>query len=545
MAESPRSGNSNQRFGNQRDAVERLYVYWMVSTALLLLVLVVVVIMTRGMLQRQALNLRELENRVLMLEALTQRDPTVPPQKPTPSDARQQSTVDPAHDAAAAANQTSLREPEEDAAPEPVSDEPAVAVIPAEDEILAWLDRAVERDPVTPLDLRDATTADELVTAALKVVERARWAGATWARLAVVARLVGRDTAADSFARRADQAGASLVPYAEVVTRDLLAARRASEAMPFVSHLEKQTRASALSQVLLAAVYLQTDERAAADQAVMRIDELDDLSVRDRLLLARVLLDLQRWEALDMVMASIDEAPAPLAAERSYLQAIAYTRAGRTVEALAVLDSLAADLEEGSLAPTPAPPAEPWGAPAPSGYEIAVWRGVTLLEARQIDAAREALRRAAENAPQRPLAHYYLGRLEIDAGRHDLAENHLLNATACDADFAPAWESLAVLALNRDQIDDALAHLEEVVRINPRRASAHFAQAIAHAKRSEGEPAGAALRKAFQYQPRYLEEAKHTEVLLRLFSPDQLDQMAQEGPISATQPADGSESDVE
>jgi tetratricopeptide (TPR) repeat protein len=102
-----------------------------------------------------------------------------------------------------------------------------------------------------------------------------------------------------------------------------------------------------------------------------------------------------------------------------------------------------------------------------------------------------------------------------------------------------------VLALNRDQIDDALAHLEEVVRINPRRASAHFAQAIAHAKRSEAEPAGAALRKAFQVQPRYLEEAKHTEVLLRLFSPDQLDQMAQEGPISATQPADGSESDLE
>ena len=218
----------------------------------------------------------------------------------------------------------------------------------------------------------------------------------------------------------------------------------------------------------------------------------------------------------------LDAVPEPLTAERNFMEAISLARRDRTVEALAVLDYLAAE------APPPADARRPWPVPHPDAYELTVWRGVTLMYAGQMDSAREALDAAAQRDPGRPEAYYFRGMLEANAGRPDVARNYLKNALAGAARLAPAWEALATLDLDADKVEIALQSLARAVEINPRRATAHFLRAIAHAKLSQAEPAAAALRVAFQLDPTLLSEAQQADVLKRLFTPAQLDALAAE-----------------
>ena len=509
------------------DAVERLYVYWLVSTALLILVVLIVVMLTRGMLRRQAAAVDELTGRVAALEdeisalrddlGYVYDEPESTPQDAQPS---REPILEPG--GPPAAHQPELPDVGADRAT-PATETAA----PADAMVQQALDRVVSDDPVTPLDVADPSEAGHVVETALLYAERARWGAATWARLAVLARLVGRDTAAEAFAERARAAGDPLLSYAEVSARSLLARGRPQEALPQARSLAAASRGAPRAQVLLAAAFMGTDDPASADEVVETLALPVVVPVYDKLVLAGVLMALEHWPQLEAVLSTVHDVPAELHAEHSFLVAVSLARAARTVEALAVLEGLLAETRPGPEAAV----AGGWRWPRPDRHELEVWRGVTLMLAQQPEATRDVLQRAAGAAPDRADAHYYLGLLEARAGRGEIAKSHLKNALARAPRLTPALEALALLEIDEGQVPAALQHLSQAVAINFRRAPAHFLTAIAHAKLSEAEPAAAALRITFQLDERYLAEAKQTDVILKLFTPDELDRLAAESSL--------------
>ena len=518
---SPRPTTSTPRPG--RGAVERLYVYWLVSTALLLLIALTVVIMTRGNARRQNTAIADLGGRVADLEqslgdlrtavaSLAQSPPAGP--QPALPQATEAATAPPS-----VAPGEGATAPSE--SPTPSSPEPPQ--IPSEDALRAQLDAMLRPVPVWPIDVLDTAAASALLDMAVRNVERARWSGATWSRLAVLACLQGREAAAQAFARRAAVGGDLLIVYAEVSVRWLLAQGRGQEALTFATDLIERSQGAPIARVLLSATLLAVGDPASADEVLETIPEPTGFHAYDRFLLARVLIALERWEGLGPLVAGDQETPEELAAEHNFLNAVAMTRANQNVAALALLDGLAPETAAGASAQGAVTAS--WPIPRPSRYEVELWRGITLMQTRQLETARTILHQAAGLDPSRPEAHFHLGKLEYEAGHTDLAANHLQNALACSANMATAWEALAILAINENNADQALEHLNQALRCNVRRASSHFLIATVHAKLGQAGPAREALANAFRIDPRYRAAAQETDVLLKLFTPAELDEI--------------------
>jgi tetratricopeptide (TPR) repeat protein len=506
--------------GPQRGAIERLYVYWLVSALLLVLALVVVVLVTQGIAQRQRETIDELTTRIASLE-----------QRPA--------------EAPATSAQTPAREPpddldEDEARPEPATNRPmpgaartvpsptppraAETPVPPDREITAKLGDAVGDDPVTPSDVEDVDAAAAVVETGLRYVSRASWSATTWARLAVLSRLLGRDVPAEAFADRARAGKAPLANYAEVTARSLLARGRAADALALVQPLVDQ-EPGAVVRVLTAVALLRNDDPASADEMIDTLALPVVLPTYDKLLLARALLELEAWVRLDATLSTVGDVSPELVLEYRFLLATSYVHTNRCPEALGLLDALAADVA-GEPGGRHWP--ENWPVPRPTRYEIETWRGVALMYAQQLDAARTALQNAAQLDAGRPEAHYYLGLLEWRAGRADLASTNLKNALAHAPKMARAWEALAIIEMEDGRLARALEDLGHATAINFRRASAHFLTAVVQARLGQREPAASALRIAFQLDPNYLAEAKQAEVLTRLFTPEELDHLAAE-----------------
>jgi tetratricopeptide (TPR) repeat protein len=521
----------SQRARPAQDAMERLYVYWVVSTGLLTLAMLVVAIMTRGTLERQNAAVNDLAEQVTALRgevrdlqetggARSRMEIPLAAQRPVPGAPGAQ--VSPAAPA---------REPVATRSAGPATLPADVA--PSDSAMRKALDELMGDEPVTLADVTDAEAAGGLLTTAMQYASEARWSGQTWSRLAVLARLLAQDVIAADFAERAAAAGEPLTSYAEVSVRSLLARGRAQEALPLAENLRQHAPGSPDARVLAAAAFMGIDDPASADEVLETLPVPVVVPTYDKLLLARVLMDLEYWTRLEAVLSTVQSVPAELSAERSFLLAASLAHAGRTVEALALLDGLAA--EEKPAAETKA--ARPWPWPQPSRYEIEVWRGVTLTLARQPEAARQVLQQAAALDSGRPEAPYYLGLLEAQVGRPDLAKMQLKNALAIAPRMVPAWEALASLEINEGDISLALQHLSQAVSINFRCALAHFLMAVAHAKESQKGAAEEALRITFQLDGSYLAEAKQTEVLLNLFTPAELDALAAEPAPEGLRPA--------
>jgi tetratricopeptide (TPR) repeat protein len=545
------------------DAVERLYAYWIISTALLLFVLIIVTVYVCGTLTSQAREynrlLSDLGNRVAALEVVSAR--TAIPAVPAERGESRTPPAGPAKPAAQPGMGQPAAPPDRSEHPVPTTGEaqrsrPPADVPPAEVEIVGLLDRAMAKGVATPFAIADQPMAEAALTSGLKYVQLADWSGVTWARLAVLARLLGRDQGADACARRAYTAGDPLTAFAQVSARVLLARGRAREAMMHAEHFADQTASSPASRLLLARVFLALENPAATDELVATFDDLGALDEGDKLTLARLDLELQHWEKLAAVMATLPRVSAELESERIFLQAVALIQQNqRLVEALSLLDFLS---ERGGTADAGQPaaatpqggeeaaalqsqpvvdarrPADP--PPGPNDYEIATWRGVALMRGGQVEAARQVLDAAAILRADRPEAYYWRAMLEIREGQPETAKNHLQNALATSARFAPAWETLGSLALNTGNLDAAIENLQKAVAANERLASAHFLIAVAHAKASRREPAASALQTALQLDPAYLERAQQTEVLIRLFTADELKALA--APPAETAPAE-------
>lgn len=528
-------GSRAPRSRSTPDALERLWVYWLISTGLLMLAVLIVAIMTRGTLQRQNVVVSELADRVTVLQDQVrelQESAGVPRAGGVPATTEPRERED-----------SGVKEPAgalvPGGAPRVASRGPAPAAtpvtpVPSDGVMRTRLEEVVADDPVTLADVTDVPTAGHLLELALRAGNRAPWSGRTWSRLAVLARLLAQDVLAEDFAERAAAAGESLSGYTEVSVRSLLARGRAREALPLARELMEPGAGRATARVLAAATFLETDDPASADEVLEALPVPVVVPSYDKLVLARVLLALEHWPRLEAVLSTLPPVPEKLMPEYSFLLAASLGHGGQTVKALAILDGLQADETATTEAASPEDRVWPW--PRPDRYQIEVWRGVTLTLAQQPETARQVLQQAAELDPGRPDAQYYLGVLEARLGRPDVAKMYLKNALASAARLVPAWEALASLEINEGEINLALQHLSQAVSINFRRALAHFLMAIAHAKVLQKGPAAEALRITFQLEGSYLAEAKQTEVLLNLFTPAELDELAAEPAAGALRP---------
>lgn len=508
-----------------RGAVERLFVYWMISTALLALIAIVLAIYTgRSLARAQELTARvaELERSVASLRPVSLRGPAPAEDSratPEPSPAARRQT--PARNDERELNDEDLvagRPTILDSAE--ASSEPAEPAWPEAD-VRARVEALLVEHPATILAVSGRDAARDLVQQVQERAGRASWSGGTWAMLAVVGRLVERDAAASAFARRAEEDGDPLILYEEVSVRSLLARGRAAEALPFARRLVEHSGADPAALVLLADALWGVDQPVATVEVLRELGEFENLHVCDKLRLARLHLAFEQWRELSAVVNGIEGVPEELVGEYNFLYAVTLTFAERTVEALAVLDYLAAE-----PVPEQPPAGAPWPLPYPDRYEVLVWRGATLMYANQMEAAREALEQAAAVDPGRPEAYYRRGVLEAWAGNADAARDYVKNALASSARMVAAWEALASLELEANEVEPALEHLAKSIELNPFRASAHFLMGIAHAKLSDAAAAEAALRAAFRLDAGFLDEAREVEVLTRLFSPGELERMA-------------------
>lgn len=519
-----------------RNALERLYIYWLTSVLLLILLAALSIVLVRGALQRQTDAISALQAKVSRLEIQLQEAQTAAPPPAETTRAPTEPTRRPDE------TRRPRTTPDEYAPPGVTGLQPAPAAAAAQglDEatLRMRLDQVLPSPALIPSDIRDADAALKLLEEADRSVPSASWNGSTWARLATLARLLGQDAAAARLARRAASAGGDPTEYLAATTRMLLARGAADDALPLVSQLVEQTRGVPTARVLLAATLITLGNDDDADETVALLAGAGEMALIDRLLLGRILLALERWDELDALMSGIKQVPDTLAAEYGFLLAAGRAHAGNTVEALAILDGLRADLPPARTSGTAARIGHPWQAlpPAPDLYEIETWRGVALLRAGQRDAAQEVLQQAASLSPGRPDAHYQLGVLEAQRGRPEIAALHFKNALASSARYAPAWEALALLEIDTGELDAALEHVARALDVNIRRPAAHFLRAIAHAKRADHDQAAAALQEAVRLDQRYVDKALQIEVFQRLFTPEELQQMAGGGRAAETPP---------
>ncbi|MFQ5806399.1 MAG: tetratricopeptide repeat protein [Phycisphaerae bacterium] len=507
--------------------VERLYVLWVVSSLLLVLLVVVVTLFGSGQLRRHAariseqsqaidqlrddlsLTRRELENlkATVAYAAPAPRAPPIAPEEPR--------------------GPTQLTE-DEPLAPQPA---PTATVAPDDDAINALLNSALRESDDMPYELADRAAAEGALWEGLAGAGRTAWSGQTWARLAVVACLLDRDEPAKVFA--ASTQALNEIPYAyyEISARKLLAKGRGTEAIVFARRLAASRPSAPQAALLLAEACRLNGHLAAADVALEKLDNIEPLSSADKLRLGRLFVALERWNRLDALLGSLDEVPQPALPQLNHLRAVLAIQQGRLPEALAILDNLLTEQPEGGAGVSPA---------YPDDYELRTWRGVVLLYAGQFRAAREALAHAQEHR-DRPEAWYWRGVLENRAGNPDEAIRCLDHALAASHDFAPAWEALGLIALNRGDLPTALLNLTNAVNVNPRRPSAHFLLALSHAKASRPRETLEALRRAFHLDPSLLEAARQAGVITRMFSEDELAALARAAVVAPPSPVESDE----
>jgi tetratricopeptide (TPR) repeat protein len=493
--QSPGTPNGGQAIGT----IERLYVLWIVSSLMFVLLVVIVTLLGSGRLQRHAERISEQAQAIEQLrEELSQMRKELTDLKAAgpiiaPGPHRTPAAV-------AEPRETAPVVEEERAEPRPLEPVPVTS-----NDVDALLQRALEPSEGGLYEVADHTAAEEAVEAGALAVGRAAWSGDVWTRLAVLARLLDRDAEAETFATQARAADEFPRAYYEISARKLLGQHRAREAIVFGRLLAAGRPQDPRGPLLLAEAYRLNEDLAAADAVLEDVANVDRLSLVDKLRLGGLFVVLERWDRLDALLTSLGEVSGPALNQLNYLRAVLWIQQGKLPEAVATLANLLAE--------------------RPDDYELRTWRGVALLRAREFQAARETLAHA-EQHPDRPEAWYWLGMLELQTGNVDQAVVYLQKALAASYRFAPASEALGTIALNQGDLAAALQNFTNAIDANPRRASAHFLSAIAHAKASRPGEAAEALRTALRLDPSYLDTARQTEVIRDVFSEEQLEALA-------------------
>ncbi len=251
-------------------------------------------------------------------------------------------------------------------------------------------------------------------------------------------------------------------------------------------------------------------DRAGAAAQLAALGDGTALPLPLRLRFGRALVMLERWDALDRLLAGMSAVPETALESVNFLRAAADIHAGRLPEAVAILDHLLVN--------------------HPDDYELLLWRGIALLEAGRPQRARDTLDRATKHT-RRPEGWYWRGVVELRADNDALAVVYFHKALAAAPTYAPAIEGLAVAALKRGDAVAAARDLARVLKIEPDRAEAHFLMARAVAAQHQRDAAARELRRALQLDPALLDRARQSPELAAMFSESQLRAMA--GPKSS------------
>jgi len=483
------------------EVVERLQVLWIVSCLALFVLIALLALVETGWLRRQA---RTLAQQAATIESLRQR-----------VDQMQRSLDELQRELAA----RSARPPEPPATPPAAPARPAApaAAAPtaappagiADERVLSErLDALLSETPGAQPSLSDAAAATALLDEVRSVANQAAWGGATWSRLALLAALLNQDEMAAAFAARARRGGTVPADYEVLRIRRLLAAGRIEDAREAALRLHRALPTEPTVRVLLAAAQLAAQEPAEADATLTPVPDPGALEPADRLRLAQTLAALQRWKDLERTLRNMPRLPQPQQVELNRLRAILTIQRGEYAAGVAILDALLGS--------------------RPDDEDLRVWRAAALLKAGQVEAARAAL-----PSPESPASWYWSGRLSLVEGDTDAAREAFLQAVDADVHYAPALESLGILALNEKDVEQALMWLTRATRARPHSASAHFLLAIAQAKAGRRDEAAAALRVALQTDPDLLGTARETPAFRALFTDEDLRGML---PTAETQP---------
>jgi tetratricopeptide (TPR) repeat protein len=508
--------------------LERLTALWALSTVVLLVLTVLAFVYASGASQRSADQLATLEQEVSTLEGETGRlRSALANQGETLRGVEQRLE-------AAEAGLVDLRGrlARTESAP-PAGPEGAVSPgRTAEAQIGERLRVLVTRPMVTPRSVRDWAAAERLLDDAAADLD-ATWSPALWIQLAQLARLTGRDGLAEQMARRAGPDVDGYSDYVLLSARALLARGNPADAEPFAAMAAE--RGAVAGRVLWAdALWRQ----GAADAARAELADLEDanlaaLPAYDLLRLARMLIVLEVWPPLQATADTLERVPAALTPAHGLVSAVLQLRAGNVVAGLALLDHLAARLEQYAADDT----LHGWDTLAPDAYEVHTWRGAALLAAGQHEAAEQVLQGAIELQPDRPDAWLRLGEAALRMNETQDAIAHLERAVELGPGLAAAWEMLGMAEYRLGDTAAALSNLREAVRLDGQRSYSVLMIAVVHAERDEQEQAAAALRQALRLNPELLVQAQEAYALKRIFTPEEIQAMA-EGEPATTQPAE-------
>lgn len=491
---------------HKRDALERLYVLWIFSTMLFLLALVALVFVFSGRLAIMRDDVRSLTQRVIELErrglqtavpmaALAPAQPIEPPTAAT------QPTRPPV-------------------AAESPSPAPAAAAL-SELAVRQRLDECL-RVAQGGISINRDADPEQLIADVRAAADRLLLSADVWARLALLARQLGRGAEVEHFLLLSRSAGGDGREFYEVLVAALLAAGRADEARDLAMQWV-QEGGPALAALLLLETQLASGRLNAAHETADRLRD-QRLAPAAALRYARGLMSLERWGELATILDQLPRDAALDADERDLLRAIARFHTGRLPDALAILEF---QLEQ-----------------RPDDYEVVVWHAAAIAQLARFDrartgettieTARAVLTQAAQSNPRRPEAPYWLAILESAAGRDAQADALLAPVTVAAPNYAPAWELRGALALNAGDLDAARAHLSQALAANNRRPSAHLLLAIAAAKAADRPAAEAALTAALRLDPGLIESARATEALAAMFTAAEMEAMMA---AAASQPA--------
>ncbi len=360
----------------------------------------------------------------------------------------------------------------------------------------------------------DAEAARRLLADVAPRVETLSLRPATWAQLAVLAELLGSPLA-DTLAGRAGPDTPALAPLWWLRAEAALRARQYDEARTWTARLVAAEPQSDRAHLFDALAAFGAGDRIAASHAFEAVDPSALHDTDDQIAYGRLAVALERFDALERVLATIRTPTTQPSDALLFLRAAALVHAGRTDEGRALIETL---LERD-----------------PQSYELRVWRAIALIQSGQYEAAREALR-FADQYPTRPEAWYWRAMVEIRAGNEQAATPFLSEALAASESYAPAWEALGVLALNRGDVRDAVDYLTQAIRTGPQRATSHLLLAIAYARLSRREDVLRELRTAVRLDRSLVARAREAPVLRALLTRRDFEQLATSAPSTQPRP---------
>lgn len=492
------------------DALERLYVYWLLSSILFLILILTVSIVLATRTSRHAdqieqarqqsqelqTRLADMENRIAGLKAALAAARTQPTAAPSPPTIHAPTSVP----------------------SEPISKPtvPASTPVPqmTEADLNARLDELLGRSTPGDHPPRDSQAARGFLATALDA-HGDGWSNHSWLRLTALAAWLG-DPSAELLAAKVTEAAQVESLLAEISCRKLLRTGPAPQALAQAQQLVEKFGGTTSRRLLLAQCAAAIGDPPASADLNRFLDEFGapgDMSFADAVALGGLLVDQQRWSELAGLVENMPPAPTPSdALEAETLRVASAIQSGRAAE---VRDRLAALAKR-----------------SPGDDRILLWLGVAQFQLREYEAARVTLQ-FVEDHSLNPADWYWRAMVEVNGGNAQSAAKYLQRSLSFGGGYAPAWEALGTLAINRGDWTEAQTDLASAIDSNPGRAGAHFLMAIAHAAAGRREDAAKSLNVALLLDHELLGAARRVEAFKRFFDDRELQRLA------TTQPAEG------